>query len=673
MKLKKLTLHSFGRYKDTVIELDDGLNVLYGPNGAGKSTLIYFLLWMLYDPESRKRVLREKLRERFRPWDGSALSGELEFEKDGVPYRIERYFDTNTKKRYAVYHGISGDDVTADFMPTAGEALFGFGQEAFLRTFFVGQLGTPFEKEGKEDEVQAALLNLSTGGDATVSAQKAIKTLEDAARFFQLKTGRGGAIGNAEEKLDRLNATLDERRRRESDLNLKIRRLEQVTAQVEEQKRAKAAAAYLEQQKRGAQLTALLEEEKELTRETERIAVQLEGVDTDRLAEAEEACRLQASTEERLGEVLREREELTLRQKMSQEQAERQEADAKKKAASRKKALMIAGVSLLVLGVVGLFIIHFALLLVVAGLVLAGIGMFQKPAVTATVAEDHSVRIDQLNREEETLREKLATAAQTVTAVFGRMTTATEIRLAVTRLNDRKILEMKQRELQKRRSLLGDATDEVAPVDYDGPAFDEGLFRQLLTELGSLTSELESGFAGLPDERTLTEEIASETERLASLKRKFAALTTAVNWIKEQTALLQNSFGPQLNTAAARVLSHLTEGSVTGVRVSGEYKMELTDAQGSHALDYFSNGTVDQAYLSLRLGILDLLEKNGDGPLILDDVFCQYDENRLRAGLAFLGERGANQQILYCTCRKENYPEGTKIINLDGLFEKTVV
>lgn len=664
MKLTRLTLHSFGRYKDTVIDLKDGLNVFYGPNGAGKSTLIHFLLWMLYDPESRKRVLREKLRERFRPWDGSALSGELEFEKDGVSYRAERYFDTNTKRRFAVYHGVSGEDVTADFMPTLGEALFGFGQEAFLRTFFVGQLSTPFEKEGKEDEVQAALLNLSSGGDASVSAQKAVKTLEEKAKYFRLKTGKGGAIGQAEARLDDLRQTLDERRHREAELNLKIRRLEQVTAQVEEQKRAKAAAAYREQQKQAEQRLALAEEEKELLRETERVNLLLEGVDTDRLPEAEDACRQQKNIEERLAEILREREELTVRQKLSREQAGRQRAEAEKKSVGKKKALLIAGIALAVLGVVGLFITPYALLLIVAGVVLGVVGILQKPDIAAVVTEDHSARIAQLTEEEENLRNHLTDFSKTLALIFGRVVPESEVRLAVTRANDRRLLEMKQKELDKRRSLLGDAVESVPQVEYDGPDFDEGLFRRLLTELGSLTSELESGFTGLPDERILLEEIASEEERLASLRRKYAALTTAVEWIKEQTAILQNSFGPQLNGAAAGVLSELTGGAVTGVRVSGEYKMELTDACGNHALDYFSNGTVDQAYLSLRLGILDLLEKNGDGPLILDDVFCQYDEARLQAGLALLGKRGKKQQILYCTCRKESYPEGTNVINL---------
>ncbi|MBQ1935789.1 MAG: AAA family ATPase, partial [Clostridia bacterium] len=217
MILKTLTLRSFGKYKEVALSLDQGLNVLYGANGAGKSTLIQFLLWMFYDPQHGKRTLREKLRERFRPWDGSALWGELEFTHNGMDYRMERFYDTPSKKRFAVYHGVTGDEVTEEFLPTPGEVLFGFGQGAFLRTFFVGQLSSPFEKEGKEDELQAALMNLSTSGNETVSAQKAEKAIDDAARPLQLKSGKGGLIGASEEKLDRLYALMDERRRKEAE------------------------------------------------------------------------------------------------------------------------------------------------------------------------------------------------------------------------------------------------------------------------------------------------------------------------------------------------------------------------------------------------------------------------------------------------------------------------
>lgn len=646
MTITRMTLHSFGRYKEVSLELDGGFNVLYGANGAGKSTLIQFLLWMLYDPENRKRGIREKIRERFRPWDGSALWGELEWTRDGVPYRMERYYDTASKKRFSVHHGITGQEVTEQFLPCPGQILFGFGQEAFLRTFFVGQLSTPFEKEGKEDELQTALMNLSTSGNEAVSAQKAQKTLEDAAKTFRLKTGRGGLIGAAEERLDRLNAALAERRQRESALHLKMQRLEQVERQVEEEKRAKESALAAAQERRNEQLDALAAEEQALQKALERMALQLEGVATERLSEAEEACRVLKNTQERLIQARAEAEAQKVRHTLVREQAD---ATAKR----NKTLFLTAGIGLALLGALGGALVHGALLfLIVAGACLIVAGILQKPKEIADFAEENTKQLDALTEQE-------TAAKQVLVSVFGREVLEEDVRLAVTRLNEQNIKKLQLEELQKRRVLL-----EKSGVVRDGADLD----RALLTELGSLTAELENGFAGLPDIRSLTEEIGAETERLTRLRQKHEALLLAGSWIAEQAEELRHSFGPKLNEAAAKVLDTLTEGNVSSVRIAGDYKMELTDDQGSHALDYFSNGTVDQAYLALRLGILDLLGKSSDGPLLLDDVFCQYDEKRLRAGLALLAQRASVQQILYCTCRKEEYPENARIINLDGHF-----
>lgn len=674
MTLKSMTLHSFGRYKEVTVDLDAGFNVLYGANGTGKSTLIQFLLWMFYDPQHGKRTLREKLRERFRPWDGSALWGELEFLHEGVLYRMERFYDTAAKKRFSVHHGVTGEDVTADFMPTPGEVLFGFGQEAFLRTFFVGQLSTPFEKEGKEDELQAALMNLSTSGNEAVSAQKAEKTLSDAAKTFRLKSGRGGLIGASEERLDRLYATAEERRRREAELHLKIKRLEQVEAQIEEQKHAKAAALYAAQQKQKEQLSALETEAEAIVKELERTDLLLEGVVTERLSEAEEACRERKRIAERKARLAAETEALKVQQARVAEQARLASEQAARKGTITKLVCTLCGVLLMAVALFGLLAqkIWWPALLPVGGLgiLLLAVAFLPKKQETAVPVDDIAPRLTILTAEAKDLEEQDAAAERVLIAVFGRAVLEEDVRLAVTRFNDRKIKQLQWDELEKRRGLLTARTTErtAEPTEDNGVVFDEALFRRLLTEMGSLTAELESGFAGLPDIRSLTEEIAAEEERLTHLRQKHEALVLAGRWISEQAEVLRNSFGPQLNEAAAKVLTALTDGAVSGVRVSGEYKMELTDGQGSHALDYFSNGTVDQAYLALRLGILDLLEKNGDGPLLLDDVFCQYDDNRLRAGLAFLAARAAHQQILYCTCRREEYPVGTKIVNLDGLF-----
>ncbi len=659
MTLKTMTLHSFGRYKEVTIALDKGLNVLYGPNGAGKSTLIQFLLWMLYDPQHGKRTLREKLRERFRPWDGSALWGELEFTYNGIDYRMERFFDTAAKKRFAVYHGVTGDNVTEAFLPTPGEVLFGFGQEAFLRTFFVGQLSTPFEKEGKEDELQAALMNLSTSGNESVSAQKAQKLLEEAAKVFRLKTGKGGLIGASEEKLDRLYAMMEERRRKEGELHLKMQRLSQVEVAIAEQKKAKEAAGIAAQAQRTEALRALDAEAEAIQKELERLTLQQEGIDVVRLPEAEEACRVLKNTQERLSQLQTQREEEKVRRAVAEEQAKQAQKQAEEATKRKKTLLLVTGVVLGLLGVLGGLLAHVAMFtLLVVGAIAIVAGTLQKTKEIASYVESGLTDTGQIDNEVEKLLQKEAEAKDLLVSVFGREVLENDVRLAITRQNEQKIKQLQAEELQKRRVLL----------EQSGVAVDLQEDQSLLAEWGSLKAELENGFLGLPDLRSLTEEVAAEEERLAKLRQKHEALKLAESWIVEQAEVLRNSFGPQLNEAAANILSQLTNGAVQGVRVSGEYKMELTESAGSHELDYFSNGTVDQAYLALRLGILDLLQKNEDGPLLLDDVFCQYDDARLAAGIRFLAERAKKQQILYCTCRQEKYPEGTKIVNLDGLF-----
>lgn len=659
MILKTLTLHSFGKYKEVTLSLDQGLNVLYGANGAGKSTLIQFLLWMFYDPQHGKRTLREKLRERFRPWDGSALWGELEFSHNGMDYRMERFYDTPSKKRFAVYHGVTGDEVTEEFLPTPGEVLFGFGQEAFLRTFFVGQLSSPFEKEGKEDELQAALMNLSTSGNEAVSAQKAEKAIDDAARPLQLKSGKGGLIGASEEKLDRLYALMDERRRKEAELHLKMQRLSQVEEELARQKTNKEQATLAAKEQKQASLKALDAEAEALQKELERITLQLEGVAVERLAEAEEACRVLKNTQEQLVALRTAQEEERVRRAVAEEQAKQQQLQAEATQKQRKTLLIVIGAVVALAGVLCGLLVHpalFALLAVGVFSIVAGV--LQKQNKIESSVEENVYNKRDFNSEAEELMQKESDAKGVLVSVFGRAVLEDEVRLAITRVSEKKIKELQAEELLKRRALLEQSSVAVDTSEDQG----------LLAEWGRLKAELENGFSGLPDLRALTEEATSEEEKLARMKQRYEALQLAKQWISEQAEVLRNSFGPQLNEAAAKILSQLTQGALNGVRVSGEYKMELSDPHGSHSVDYFSNGTVDQAYLSLRLGILDLLQKQQDGPLLLDDVFCQYDDHRLQAGLAFLAERAKTQQILYCTCRAEEYPEGTKIIKIDGLF-----
>jgi uncharacterized protein YhaN len=65
------------------------------------------------------------------------------------------------------------------------------------------------------------------------------------------------------------------------------------------------------------------------------------------------------------------------------------------------------------------------------------------------------------------------------------------------------------------------------------------------------------------------------------------------------------------------------------------------------------SGGVDQCYLALRLGLVDLLCRGRRPPLFLDDPFLAYDEGRAAAALRLLREQGRERQIFLLTCRGE--------------------
>ena len=59
MKIRKLGIKSFGKFKDKEIKFEDGLNVIYGNNEAGKSTAHKFIqgvFFGFFKPYSKNKI-----------------------------------------------------------------------------------------------------------------------------------------------------------------------------------------------------------------------------------------------------------------------------------------------------------------------------------------------------------------------------------------------------------------------------------------------------------------------------------------------------------------------------------------------------------------------------------------------------------------------------------------
>ena len=71
-------------------------------------------------------------------------------------------------------------------------------------------------------------------------------------------------------------------------------------------------------------------------------------------------------------------------------------------------------------------------------------------------------------------------------------------------------------------------------------------------------------------------------------------------------------------------------------------------------LENVSSGTMDQVYLALRLAAAKLLQGSSSGfPLIFDDSFTQYDDERLKTALEWLASVYGGQIIIFTCHRRE--------------------
>lgn len=120
-----------------------------------------------------------------------------------------------------------------------------------------------------------------------------------------------------------------------------------------------------------------------------------------------------------------------------------------------------------------------------------------------------------------------------------------------------------------------------------------------------------------------------------------------------------NSTQPNL-LCAKEYFSKITCGKYN--EIDFETKMISGDNTGDKDWDELSRGTKEQLYLALRLGYAVNYSKDKDGnpnnqpdfPIIIDDAFVNFDNERTTAILKCLSEFSENNQVLYFTCHSED-------------------
>ena len=595
MRILDLHIDGFGKFHDLSVSFDKDLNVVYGRNEAGKSTLHTFIRGMLFGIErGRGRAAKNDLYTKYEPWENSGTyEGWLRLEKDGTIYRIERRFRKENKSLKIINEtkGLE-EEATPAFVSSL---LDGLTETMYNNTISIGQLKSATE-DGMVTELKNYIANMNTTGNISLNITKATAFLRNQKRSLE-----AGLIPEASREFTSLLA--------------EIRNVEAEIAGPEYENQL---AAY---QNMRTQVKGLIDNTQTQKKDLDEKLANGKKVLSDNGFTDRASVDAMSSDAERLYS----------------------EYNTLNGECNKKSRKVLSGLTA-VLGVAGLgaaaTLGYFNL---TAYLPVCGAA-----ATAAVIFFIISLFILQKDKEYHRLFDN----------------TSSELGALLARhLGDSAVSEDAMNAFRARMGEFSKLCDMVTQSEAE--------IRKFLEDLSNLQTK-QAGCSEMIEKQQRTQwELEKKLEHLSNCKNKAKALKrtlaendrihdeiVAIDLAQETMADLsssiRDSFGLYLNKEASQYITGITGGIYDSMSIDENLNVFLNTKTKLVPLENVSSGTMDQVYLALRLAAAKLLQGSGSGfPLIFDDSFTQYDDERLKTALEWLASAYGGQIIIFTCHRRE--------------------
>ncbi len=614
MRILDLHIDGFGKFHDLSVSFDKDLNVVYGKNEAGKSTLHTFIRCMLFGLErGRGRAARADLYSKYEPWQNKAVyGGRMRVEKDGVIYRLERNFQKD-QKAFVIVNETAGKEIE----PTKGFMDFllgGLTETAYNNTISIGQLKCVTEG-GMVTELRNYIANMNTTGNLSLNITKATSYLKNRRKEFERQLTPEAA-------------------RTYTALLTEIKNIEKEISAPEYENQLQTYQDLRSQVKN--QLS-----EKQTERETllQKIAKGRQALDG---AQFTDEASIHAY----------------------QENARNTYAHYKEVAdAASRRGRSVLPVIMLVLAVfcaLGAGALGFlssqtfdpvvfgtgALISVSTGVAHYTVGLICALSAAAVFffavgliffMKNHSLK-QELSMTEKLLQEIFSRHLGD-SSISGEAMTAFESRMEeFVRLSQ--VLERSEQSVQEQAS-------EINALQAKETDCDDAISRQQKAQW-ELEKKLDH-LAHCKDQTESLKQVLAENDRI---REEITAIDLALETMTKLSATIRDSFGLYLNKTASELISGITGGIYDSMSVDESLNVFMNTRTRLVPVEQVSSGTMDQIYLALRLAAANLIQPEGDYmPLIFDDSFVLYDEDRLHTALKWLKKAYPGQIIIF-TCHQ---------------------
>ncbi len=611
MKIKKLKINNFGKLKDKEIELKDNLNIIFGKNEAGKSTILKYIVNSFYGISKNKKGKEYSDLERYKPWSGEDFSGRLTYELDnGKTYEVYRDF----KKKNPKIFNEEMEDISKQFPidKTEGNIFFydqtKVDEELFLSTLVINQQETKLQKN-EQGILMQKIANLVGTGEDNVSYKLAI---------------------------DRINRRqLDEvgtQRSRERPINIIENTIKELEIQKQELKKYEEMQYDIENKENN-----ILEEIKQIE-ERLQILNQYKIIFENSKLENEKLL-LKENIKKQNIEKIRE-----LDGKIDQIQLEN------KNALENKKIIKPKFISGFVIEIFLIFInilqfiflknnilnyIILGISVIISLILIINIGKAQKK-----YKKEIKVRQEML-KQNELVQEKIKLLQdEIINLEKNNEDISLEINLGKQKIEQEIISKTKDLSLENINS------NNI----YENINMLQNRLNNKKIELHSIELDKTNIIPKLEKLAMLEEKYVNAIEQKQNLEKLNMSIVLAKEILQECYEKMRHTVTPKFTQNLSKNIAEITDSKYTNVRFNDEKGLIVETQNGEYVpVAKLSVGTIEQLYLSLRLSMVEDLSSE-TLPIILDEVFAYFDDERLENFLKYVYRQYPNRQVLIFTC-----------------------
>ena len=619
MKIKNIKINNYGILKQKEIDLKNNINIIYGKNETGKSTLLNYLKNIFYGISKNKNGKEISDYEKYLPWTGENFSGKVKYQLDNDE-TFEVYRDFN-KKNPAIVNS-NFEDISGEFKidKKDGNQFFyeqtGLDQSTYLSTIMAPQQEVILDNQSKDILIQK-LSNITGTGEDKVSFQKAIDKLNK--RMIE-------EVGTNRTQDRPLNVIQTKMKMLLNDLKTKKQTEEQKQILIKDKK----------------ELKQKLEQEKQKNDNLNRLNLLLNKYQIE-LEKNNLKNKMKNENEEKIKNKIEEKNNLI------KNNSKNVKLNSQKKLSKNKKInYLIFCIIFILLIILNLF--NFNLL---KNKIINYLILFLIP-IEIIIFILYLLKNKKINKEntknlkiENELREKV---------------TVLDSQINLLEENTRKLqkeIENEKEEilikfnLEKQECCLNEKIDfNIEQKDELEKELEHSNQKIVEYKLKLNSIEYEENDINNKLETFITKEEEYECleDQLNELEEKNKCILGTKELLERAYEKMKNNVTPKFTQNLSNIASEISNGKYKKVIFNEEKGLMVELESGEYiSANRLSTGTIDELYLSLRLSMLDEISKE-KMPIILDEVFAYFDDERLKNCLIYLTKQAQNHQIIILTC-----------------------